>query len=206
MKVKVCGICNLDDALAAADAGADYLGFIVFPGSPRYISPDAIKPIAARLPKHVSTVAVAVNPDADAVHQLLDECGIDIVQLHGDETPEFIAGFDISRIWKAVHLDSPARIGLMAQYPVSAFVADSMVKGLRGGTGVRCDWELAARAAEKYRVILAGGVNPDNAVEAARAVKPYGLDLASGVELRPGVKDHDKIKRLFDNLRKENII
>lgn len=204
MKVKVCGICNIDDALAAVDAGADYLGFIVFPGSPRYISPNAIKPIAARLPKHITTVAVTVNPDTGAVHQLLDEC--DIVQLHGDETPEFVARFDVARIWKAIHLDSAVKLKLMAQYPVSAFVVDSMVKGLRGGTGVCCDWELAAQAAAKYRVILAGGINADNAVEAARAVNPYGLDIASGVELRPGVKDHDKIKQLFDNLRKENII
>ncbi len=206
MKVKICGITNIDDAMVAAEAGADYLGFIVFPKSPRYVAPETIREITAQLPGTVKKVGVFVNPEPELVQEVIDHCGIDIVQLHGDESPEFASLYSRNKVWKAVHLTDAAQIDDFAAYPVSAFVVDSMVKGLRGGTGICCDWQLAAQAAARFDVMLAGGINADNAVEAVRAVSPYGLDVASGVEKSPGLKDHEKIRNLFNNLKKANII
>lgn len=206
MKVKICGITNLDDAMVAAEAGADYLGFIVFPKSPRNVAPETIREITAQLPGNVMKVGVFVNPEPELVDEVVGHCGIDIVQLHGDEPPEYASRYPRDKVWKAVHLTDEAQIEGFAAYPVSALVVDSMVKGLRGGTGVRCDWRLAAQAAARFDVMLAGGINAENAVEAVRAVNPYGLDVASGVEKSPGLKDHKKIKDLFSNLKKLNII
>lgn len=205
MKVKICGITSYDDAAAAVDAGADYLGFILYSRSPRYIAPADIAKITSRLSREIKKVGVFVNETAENIRTAMAEAGLDIAQLHGDESPEFAAGFNQTNVWKAMHVTESGQLESLAEYPVDAFVVDSMVKDQRGGTGICCDWGLAAAAAGRFKVMLAGGITPDNAVEAVQQVKPYGLDIASGVELQPGVKDHNKINTLFENLKKANL-
>lgn len=206
MKVKICGITNIPDALAAAASGADYLGFVFHPRSPRYVSPATVSEIAAALPSpRPELVGVFVNPAPAELRAILEQCPLDIIQLHGDEDPGFAVSLSPRRVWKAWHLDSEDQLPALNAFPAAAIVVDSRSGQQRGGTGVVCDWSLAARAAAVSRIFLAGGITPDNAVNAANTVKPFGLDLSSGVESSPGIKNHDAIRLLFENLKHANI-
>ena len=189
--VKICGITSLDDALACVDAGADALGFNFWPQSKRHVAVDAAAAIAKRVPPNVRTVGVFVNPSEADVDRAFASGAIDLAQLHGDETPEFCRRF-AGRYIKAVRLVDASSLETLAQYPCDLALVDADAPAY-GGSGLRADVALAAEAAAARRVILAGGLSPENVAAAIAAVKPYGVDVAGGVEREPGVKDWIKV-------------
>lgn len=202
-RVKICGITTLEDARHAVACGADALGFVFYPKSPRFVDPERVRRIVAGLPPLVTTVGLFVNEDPAKIGEIVACCGLNVIQLHGDETPGQCS-FPPYRVVKAVRLTAGADLATLADYPVSALLLDACVPGQFGGTGQRCDWETAARVAEGHRVILAGGLKPDNVTEAVRRVRPYGVDVSSGVERHPGQKDPEKVAR-FIRLAKEAV-
>jgi phosphoribosylanthranilate isomerase len=191
MFVKICGVTTLDDALACADAGADAIGFNFWPKSKRHIAVEEAAKIAKQLPPSVRTVGVFVDPTEDEVHRAFASGAIDLAQLHGDETPDFCARF-AGRYIKAVRLRDASSLAALADYPCDLVLVDADTPQY-GGSGQRANVELAATAAQNRRVILAGGLTPENVAEAVAAVKPYGVDVAGGVEREPGVKDWMKV-------------
>ncbi len=197
VRVKICGITNKDDALAACDAGADALGFVLAPEAKkrnRYIDLEEAANIIAQLPPFVTTVAVCVNEPMERQVQILSY--FDCIQYHGEETPEMIPLPHIAI--KALRVASDFMIEDLDRYQARAFLLDADVPGDRGGTGKVGDWQIARNIvnADK-RVILAGGLTPENVAEAVRTVQPYGVDTSSGVEATPGKKDHDRIRRFI---------
>jgi phosphoribosylanthranilate isomerase len=189
--VKICGVTTLDDALACVDAGADAVGFNFWPRSKRHVTVEAAAAIAKRLPPSVRTLGVFVDPTADEVDRAFASGAIDLAQLHGDEPPAFCAGFG-GRYVKALRLRDAASLARLADYGCDLVLVDADSAGY-GGSGQRADVGLAAQAARLRRVILAGGLTPDNVAEAVRAVRPWGVDVAGGVEREPGVKDWIKV-------------
>lgn len=201
VRVKICGITNLDDAIAAANFGADALGFVFFKGSPRYISPDDAGAIIIRLPSFITTVGVFVNENTDRIEEIIKLTGIDVVQLHGDESPEMC---NISRrMIKAIRVKSLNSLDPLKNYKdrVSAFLLDTFTPDIFGGTGQIFNWDIAADAKQFGRIILAGGLTPDNITEAVRRVTPYGVDVSSGVEAEKGKKDHNKMKLFIEKAK-----
>ncbi len=200
IRVKVCGITNLEDALVAALAGADALGFNFWPRSPRYIAPRAAADIIAQLPPLVTSVAVVVDEPPAQVARLARRSGVRAVQLHGQESPQDVAALaaDGFAVLKAVRVGQDFRPQQLRSYVgVDAFLLDTEVKGRRGGTGKSFDWKKA-RAANRYgRVLLAGGLTVENVGEAVAQARPYGVDVCSGVERRPGNKDHDLLREFI---------
>jgi len=200
IRVKVCGITNLEDALVAALAGADALGFNFWPRSPRYIAPRAAANIIAQLPPLVTSVAVVVDEPPAQVARLARKSGVRAVQLHGQESPQDVAALaaDGFAVLKAVRVGQDFRPQQLRSYVgVDAFLLDTEVKGRRGGTGKSFDWKKA-RAANRYgRVLLAGGLTVENVGEAVAQARPYGVDVCSGVERRPGNKDHDLLREFI---------
>ncbi|MDT8388983.1 MAG: phosphoribosylanthranilate isomerase [Lentisphaeria bacterium] len=196
-KVKICGITNLEDALAAARRGADYLGFIFAETSPRFVTPEAAKGMVAHVPADILKVGVFVDTSADQVVKTLHVCGLDIAQLCGDETAADVAVIGAGRVWKAWHLMTAADVAAAAEFPAAAILADTMLPGQRGGTGKVCDWDLAARLSGRRPIVLAGGITAENIAAAAAAVKPAVIDIGSGVEASPGRKDTRKLDALF---------
>ncbi|MCL5023893.1 MAG: phosphoribosylanthranilate isomerase [Nitrospirae bacterium] len=194
VKVKICGITNIDDALAAVDAGADALGFVFYKGSPRCVTPDVARDIIRRLPPLVATVGVFVDERPDRVEKVMRDASLDIAQLHGHEAPEdcLIAG----RTIKAIRVRELSDLAPLRSYRVSAFLLDTYAQDSLGGTGQIFNWDIAVEAKRMARIILAGGLNPDNIEKAVRWVRPYAVDVSSGVEEERGKKDHEKI-RLF---------
>ncbi len=201
MNVKICGITNLDDALAAIDAGADLIGFNFYPKSPRYISPAAcvkIQPeIRSRQPAIV-TVGIFVNSPADFVADILDCCSLDLAQLHGDEPPEMLAWL-WGRAYKAIRPRSVEEAAADARrytplaHGQPALLIDASYPSFYGGSGRVAEWPVAQRLASDYAVLLAGGLTPENVASAVRIVNPWGVDVASGVESSPGKKDRRKM-------------
>jgi len=189
--VKICGITSLDDALACVDAGADAIGFNFWPRSKRHVPVERAAAIAKRVPPNMRTVGVFVDPSAEEVERAFASGAIDLAQLHGDETPDFCRRF-AGRYIKAVRLRDQASVARMAEYACDFVLVDADTPGY-GGSGQRADTTLAAEAAKLRRVILAGGLTADNVADAVAAVKPYGVDVAGGVEREPGVKDWIKV-------------
>jgi phosphoribosylanthranilate isomerase len=189
--VKICGITALDDALACCDAGADALGFNFWPRSKRHIAVADAAAIAKRVPPNVRTVGVFVDPTEEEVNRAFASGAIDLAQFHGDETPDFCRRF-AGRYWKAFRLRDAGTLTQMAAYPCDFVLVDADTAGY-GGSGQRADVTLAAQAAASRRVILAGGLTPENVAEAIAAVRPYGVDVAGGVEREPGIKDWLKV-------------
>lgn len=200
VKIKICGITNMEDAMAAVDFGADALGFNFFKKSPRYIDPHKAAEIIAQLPPFIVPVAVFVNEREERIREILQSACIHGVQFHGDETPEFCQRFG-NNVIKAFQIKDKESIKHMAHYRVSAYLLDSYREGLRGGTGATFDWHLAVVAKTFGRIILAGGLNPDNVAEAVKLVQPYGVDVAGGVEREKGIKDHGKLKKFITEVR-----
>ena len=196
-RVKVCGITSLEDALAAMDAGADMLGFNFYARSPRYISPAEARKIVERLPEGTSCVGVFVNESAPAdVEHVAREVGLGVVQLHGDETPEFCQSLRGLTTIKALRVGADFNVETPAAYNTDAVLLDAYVAGARGGTGHTFDWTLATLTRERVpRLILAGGLNPDNVAAAVAAVRPYAVDVCSGVESAPGHKSPQLMRR-----------
>ena len=204
IKIKICGITNIEDALAAVEAGADALGFNFYRESPRFVKSDVVKRIVAKLPPFVVPVGVFVNEDVKIVRDWMDDCGLAVAQLHGDEAPAYCDLLG-RPVLKAIRLKDRGSLLALAEYKgrsrVRGFVLDAFSTVSYGGTGQVTDWELAAEVAKSAPVILAGGLTPENVAEAIQRVTPCGVDVSSGVESRPGKKDHAKI-RAFINAAK----
>jgi len=200
-EIKICGITTLEDALCAAECGADAVGFIFYEASPRYVAPERAKRIAAALPRGIATVGVFVNLAAEEVARTMEDCGLEMIQLHGDESPATCRLFSPERVIKAVSPRTPEEIRMLEAYDVRAFLMDARDAGLYGGTGKRADWKLAATLGKAHPLILAGGLDAENIVEALAAVAPRAVDINSGVERALGIKDHDRMRRIIGMIR-----
>lgn len=196
-RVKICGITNLEDALATVEAGADALGFVFVPDTPRFVSPDQVAAIVAELPPFITTVGLFASKDTATIRETVNQCRLDAIQLHADVTPDFCRNLD-RRVIKAVRVRDESSLSILSDYDVNAFLLDSYVEGKMGGTGKVFDWDLALRANEYGRIIVAGGLDPDNVAQAVRHVNPYGVDVSSGVESQPGRKDSDKVRKFIN--------
>ena len=194
VRVKICGITNVADAVAAVDAGADALGFMFFENSKRNITPKVAAEIIRELPPFVSKVGVFVNPNADFVRSAIETSGIDTLQFHGEEPPEFCAQFAL-KIIKAFRIRNIESLRECSSYLNHAWLLDSFVDAAYGGTGTAFNWDVAIEATRFSRmVILAGGLKVETVADAIRKVRPYGVDVSSGVESAPGKKDHSKVR------------
>lgn len=197
VELKICGITSIDDALAAIDCGAQYLGFNFYRPSPRYIDPEAARGIIDALPAGVTPVGVFVNePRPENVIELLEASGASMAQLHGDESPDYCRRVGPARVIRALRAGPAFDPDTALEYPAEAILLDAFDKKLYGGTGRTADWSVAAEVAKRVRLFLAGGLSPANIIEAIRIVRPFAVDLNSGVETAPGVKDHGKLREL----------
>jgi len=202
VKVKICGITCLEDALSAIEAGADGLGFVFYPTSPRHIFPEQAADIIRKLPPFIQIIGLFVNEELSVVNATADQCGLDVIQLHGEETPEYCDSVR-RRVIKAFRVRDITTLDLLTQYRVSGYLLDAWSPTALGGTGKTFNWEIAAEAVKReHRVILAGGLNPENVAESIRLVQPYGVDVSSGVESAPGRKDAERIKNFIIQTRK----
>ena len=201
IKIKICGITNAEDALGAVELGADALGFIFHPPSRRYVTPEKAKGIINQLPPFVFKIGVFVDEEPETILKAVNECRLDGIQLHGRESPEFCAKFR-RRVIKGLRPQREEEVTKIADYKVDALLLDSYHPDMEGGTGTTFDWELAV-AAKMFGmpVILSGGLNPENVADAVRLVKPYGIDVASGVETFQGKKDLDKVRDFIEQAR-----
>jgi phosphoribosylanthranilate isomerase len=202
IRVKICGITSREDALMVVEAGADALGFVFFQGSSRYITPDQAAAIIHQLPPFVQTVGLFVNEERATVNATADQCGLDLIQLHGEESPDYCRGVT-RRIIKAFRVKDTASLDEIPKYHVAACLLDTWSSAAHGGTGKTFNWEIAAGAAAAYRIILAGGLTPDNVAGAIAAVKPYAVDVSSGVESAPGKKDAGLVRRFIRATRSQ---
>ena len=200
IKVKICGMTQLKDALFAVEQGVDAVGFIFYKKSPRAVTMKTVREIIKKLPPLVETVGVFVNESAERVNKTADYCGLDLVQLHGEESPAFCRKIH-RRVIKVFRVKDLQSIKQLEKYPVSGFLLDTFSDNLHGGTGKTFDWNLALPAKKMGPVILAGGLTPRNILQAVRQVRPYGVDVCSGVEKSPGIKDLEKIRAFLKNIR-----
>lgn len=200
-KVKICGITTLSDAEKAVEFGADALGFNFYSRSPRFITKERAKDIIRELPPFVTPVGIFVNAALDEIMGFMYYSGVRVLQLHGDETPDFCR--KMSRpVIKAIRVSGPESLRPLPLYPVAAFLLDSSSESL-GGSGQTFDWNLAVEAKKAGRIILAGGLALENVREAVMKVRPYAVDVCSGVEKEPGKKDHAKLKDFIENAKSE---
>jgi phosphoribosylanthranilate isomerase len=197
--IKICGITRLTDALHATQHGATALGFVFWPKSPRYLAPARAAEIIGELPSHVLTIGVFVNETVDGIRDVVARTGITSVQLHGDEPPAYRAALSWP-VLRSVTVSDAASV-VSAWRDDTLLLLDAADPVRRGGTGGLVDWQHAAQVAQRRRVVLAGGLTPDNVGEAIATVRPYGVDVSSGVEQSPGVKDLDKVARFVANAR-----
>lgn len=204
VRVKICGITNAADALAAVDAGANLLGFNFYAKSPRRIAEDEAAKIRPRLPREVDAVGIFVNAPTADVAAMCKSLKLDAAQLHGDETAETVAELAGSvPVVKAFRVDLDFDLKTLKDYSRAfAFLFDAVVSGQYGGTGHSTDWDAARQAAVKHRIILAGGLKVENVAAAVRIVRPYGIDVASGVESKPGKKDHGRLREFIQEVRR----
>lgn len=199
-KVKICGITNYDDALAAMEMGADLIGFNFYPKSPRYVQPEDAARIVNRLPAFIDIVGVFVNSTLEETREIASRCQLDWIQLHGDENAEFCQwlAYDSPKTMKAIRVKDSNDIQQADGFFTDAILFDAYDPSKYGGTGLTFNWNIIGHVGR--RIFLAGGINPDNAV-AALELGVYGIDVCSGVEASPGKKDHRKVQQLFDNIR-----
>ncbi len=194
VSVKICGITNVEDAQMAVEAGADALGFVFYAPSPRCVTPERARQIICTLPPFITTVGLFVDAAAAAINDIAKQCGLDRIQLHGRETPEFCKAV-LRGVIKAFRIKNAESLSNLPSYRVSAYLLDAYVEGaLPGGTGSAFAWELAAQAKPYGPVILAGGLTPETVADAIVQVRPYGVDVSTGVERAPGLKDHRKVR------------
>ena len=201
VRVKICGITSAEDARAAVEAGADALGFMFYEPSPRCVTPELAAAIIGELPTHVAKVGVFVDADEAMVRATAATAGLDTLQFHGSESPDFCARFELRTI-KAFRVKDSELLGQLPDYETDAWLLDSHVKGVPGGTGARFNWDLAVEAKRLGRpILLAGGLTPENAADAVGQIAPFGLDVSSGVEASPGRKDAAKVAALIANAK-----
>lgn len=198
VRIKICGITNLDDALLAAELGADALGFIFYPKSPRQVDAETARAIIAQLPPFVAAVGVFVDEAAAVVRDLAVQAGLDWVQLHGQESPEYCRSLE-RKVIKAFRIQDESSLIRLADYQgtVQALLLDTYKKGQVGGTGEIFDWHLARKAKQYGPIILAGGLTSENVAQAIATVGPAAVDAASGIEAAPGKKDPKKLRAFF---------
>ena len=201
IKVKICGTTSLKDAFLAVENGADAIGFIFYKMSPRNISQKEAKEIILQLPPFIETVGVFVNETSDKINRIAEQCKLNSIQLHGEESPALCRRVK-RKVIKAFRVKNADSLKSIASYDVSGFLLDSYNGGSKGGTGQVFDWNLALRVKKQGPVILAGGLNPYNVFTAIHRVKPYGVDVCSGVENSPGIKDHEKIREFIKSVRR----
>jgi phosphoribosylanthranilate isomerase len=204
IRVKICGITNAPDARAAAEAGANLVGFNFYKGSPRQITPQVASEIRAQLPREVEAVGLFVNAAPEGIVEVCASLKLDAAQLHGDETAYTVA--DVAKkipVIKAFRVYADFSLDTLDEYTGAfAFLFDAALAGQYGGTGHTTDWTLAQHAAESHRIILAGGLKVENVAAAIRLVRPYGVDVASGVESSPGRKDPGKLSEFIQEVRR----
>ncbi len=196
VRVKICGITSKDDALMAVEAGADALGFVLYEKSPRCVTPQKAAAIIRELPPFVQCVGLFVNEDAEQVNWSADFCGLDLIQLHGDEDPEYCLGIN-RRVIKAFRVKDTTSLAGSSRFQTAGYLLDAWSPHAHGGTGQSFDWELARSVVATGRLILAGGLTVENVGEAVRTVNPYGVDVSSGVESSPGRKDQILIREFI---------
>lgn len=199
-QIKICGITNIEDALQAVEAGADALGFVFYEKSPRFVTPHDVQRIIAELPPFVTTVGLFVNEPIPRIRRTMAAARLDVVQLHGDEQPEDCL-IEPLRVIKGLRVKDATSLDGVDQYEVSALLLDAWCDEAYGGSGKQFDWQLAKRLTAKQPLILAGGLNPENIVDAVRQVNPYAVDVSSGVEAKPGKKDHQKVAEFICRVR-----
>ncbi len=199
VKVKICGLTNYEDAVAALDMGADLLGFNFYPESPRYVTPEKAAEIISKLPAFIDIAGVFVNATFDEIRRTIDRCRLNWIQLHGDEDPEFCGSFRSVHVktMKALRVKDTSDIKKADKFFTDAVLLDAFHPEKYGGTGLTFDWNIVGHIGK--RIFLAGGINPDNAAAAVK-LGVYGIDVCSGVEADPGKKDHRKMKKLFENI------
>ena len=202
-KIKICGITNLNDALTAVNLGADALGFVFYPQSPRFISPDKAKKIRQKIPPFTLCIGVFVNARKGEVLQIARECCLDGLQFHGNESPEYCSSFSAYKVIKSFALKTRSDLKSITHYNIHAILIDAYDPAHYGGTGKKADWELARQAKKFGPLILAGGLTETNVQEAIKVVSPYGVDVSSSMEKRPGVKDTVKLRRFVEMVKKE---
>ncbi|HBH61546.1 MAG TPA: phosphoribosylanthranilate isomerase [Nitrospiraceae bacterium] len=205
LRIKICGITNREDAFAAITCGADALGFVFYAKSPRSVKLETARSIISSLPPLVTTVGVFVDEDMETLENIISYAGLDIVQLHGVESPEYV---NLSRkTIKAIRVKDLADLEILNQFKsAAAFLLDTYSPESIGGTGHVFNWEIAVEAKKLGRIILAGGLNPDNIEEAVKLVQPYAIDVASGVEGDiKGKKDHNKLRLFIERARKASL-
>jgi phosphoribosylanthranilate isomerase len=204
VKIKICGITNAGDAAVAVAAGADALGFVLYRKSPRFVEPTVVRNIVAGLPPFIIPIGVFVNEDASVVRKLVDECGLALAQLHGDETAAYCETLERPAL-KALRLKNRGTLLAIAEFKgqanVRGLVIDAFSEQTYGGTGRTVDWSLAAAAAGSAPILLAGGLTPANVSDAIQQVHPYGVDVSSGVEASPGKKDPAKLRAFIEAAR-----
>ena len=202
IRVKICGITNREDALLAADLGAWALGFVFYKQSPRHISPSKAQKIIQELPPFVTPVGVFVNQREGAVKDIAEFCGLKTLQFHGDETPEYFKRFNQYKIIKAFRIKEGFDISNLSRFKVSAYLFDAYQEGVYGGGGKTFNWNVVKDKKFDKPFILSGGLNAENITEAVTTVKPYAVDVSSGVEISPGRKDKNSLKEFFQNIYK----
>jgi phosphoribosylanthranilate isomerase len=204
VKIKICGITNVEDARVAVEAGADALGFVLYRGSPRHVEPDTVRAIVGDLPPFILPIGVFVNEDPLVVRNLMDDCGLVLAQLHGDESALYCEHLGRPAL-KAIRLKDRdgflALAELRGRANVRGFVIDAFSEDAYGGTGATVDWSLAGEVARASPVLLAGGLTPVNVAKAIEIVRPYGVDVSGGVEERPGKKDPTKVRAFIEAAR-----
>lgn len=198
MEIKICGITNMEDATFVAQCGADAIGFIFYSKSPRYVAPERVKKIIEKIPKEIAKVGVFVNHDVLKVKKTIDFCGLDLAQLHGDESPAYCGQFPRSQVIKAIAPRTVDDLGNVKEYPVKAILVDAHDPVRYGGTGEQSDWELASKVKETHPLILAGGLSMVNIKKAIEHTSPHAVDISSSVEIAPGKKDHQKVRAIID--------
>ncbi|HTR43715.1 MAG TPA: phosphoribosylanthranilate isomerase [Pseudomonadales bacterium] len=201
MRIKICGITNAADGRAAVEAGADAIGFIFYEKSPRYVALETAAEISRELPPFVMRVGVFVNAPEEFVTRAIADCGLTMLQFHGDETPEFCTQFGLMSM-KAFRMHGPETLEQIPQYETDAYLLDAYSSTTIGGSGEKFNWDLAIEAQKFGKpIFLAGGLTPENVAEAIRKVRPFGVDVSSGVERAPGKKDHNKVKAFIAAVR-----
>jgi len=206
MNVKICGITREQDALAAESLGAAAVGFVFYKKSPRYVEPRRVREIVSALGPFIGRVGVFVDVSPDEILAVAEEARLTAVQLHGREIPAICRAVRDYPVIKAFRTGENFFPKTLAMYNTAAFLLDAYVSGAHGGTGVTCDWNVAAECALKHRIILAGGLGPENIVQAITTVRPWGVDCSSGVEDSPGKKNHELLHALFEKLKRGNIL
>jgi phosphoribosylanthranilate isomerase len=205
MEIKICGITNMEDAVMASAYGADALGFIFYNKSPRYLTPEAASCIIQNLPDDIAKVGVFVNHDIHAVRQIYEFCGLDMIQLHGDESPDYCREFPQSILIKAISPRNEEDLSIANNYRAKAVIIDARESGLYGGTGKTSNWEFAAKLKEMHLLVLSGGLNAGNILQAIKTVSPHAVDVNSGVELSPGKKDLKKVQSMIETVHAAGI-